>query len=537
MKRTNKLRAILVLAGLIAFSCEKVELTRSDSANLSDLNSYGKGDLLAPLAPTCYKYPDAVVGKIAINNVVGNTFDYTFLVGNIGGGTLYLNRMYFQTYLSEDATLDPSDPPAGGSIFGDTAPALVYGETYPQNWYYNPTTPVDINQYNYLIIQLLVSPKFTMIECSTANNIGVRQIGCVLADATISSVDITNVNDSTNTFDYTFSVTNTGWAPLPLSQMLFQTYVSKDAVLGADDKAAGGSIFGSSAPALAKDQSYSQYWYYNPTLPEDLTQYKYLIIQLSVWTGTVPECNTANNTVAARIVIDIPRNGLVAFYPFSGNANDVTGNNLHGTVNGATLATDRFGNAVKAYSFDGVDDFITMGNPALLQISNTITVSGWLNVRAFRNPPSPGHGSMYVITKIFFDPNVGGNPRKGYALDQDFYGNGTPSMAAVVYSSDASGNVTSFLSSYVGNSIAAQEWIFFTMVIDGTNFKYYHNGVLVNNLTGSNTLLADGSLGDLRVGTYGGGFKFNGWIDDIAIYNRALSTTEVRQLYNQNITQ
>jgi hypothetical protein len=227
----------------------------------------------------------------------------------------------------------------------------------------------------------------------------------------------------------------------------------------------------------------------------------------------------------------------VAFYPFSGNANDVTGNNLHGTVNGATLATDRFGNAVKAYSFDGVDDFITMGNPALLQISNTITVSGWLNVRAFRNPPSPGHGSMYVITKIFFDPNVGGNPRKGYALDQDFYGNGTPSMAAVVYSSDASGNVTSFLSSYVGNSIAAQEWIFFTMVIDGTNFKYYHNGVLVNNLTGSNTLLADGSLGDLRIGTYGGGFRFNGWIDDIAIYNRALSTTEVRQLYNQNITQ
>ena len=50
--------------------------------------------------------------------------------------------------------------------------------------------------------------------------------------------------------------------------------------------------------------------------------------------------------------------GLVAWYPFDGNASDMSGNGNHGTVNGATLGADRHGSAGKAYSFDGVDDWI-----------------------------------------------------------------------------------------------------------------------------------------------------------------------------------
>ena len=51
----------------------------------------------------------------------------------------------------------------------------------------------------------------------------------------------------------------------------------------------------------------------------------------------------------------------VAYYPFTGNANDAIGTN-NGTVNGATLSTDRFGNANNAYLFDGVDDFILINH-------------------------------------------------------------------------------------------------------------------------------------------------------------------------------
>ena len=57
--------------------------------------------------------------------------------------------------------------------------------------------------------------------------------------------------------------------------------------------------------------------------------------------------------VFAQINLD---SGLVAHYPFNGNANDESGNGNDGTVNGATLTTDRFGNANKAYSFDGVSN-------------------------------------------------------------------------------------------------------------------------------------------------------------------------------------
>jgi len=57
--------------------------------------------------------------------------------------------------------------------------------------------------------------------------------------------------------------------------------------------------------------------------------------------------------VIAQINLD---SGLVAHYPFNGNANDESGNANHGTVNGATHTTDRFGNANKAYCFDGVSN-------------------------------------------------------------------------------------------------------------------------------------------------------------------------------------
>ena len=58
----------------------------------------------------------------------------------------------------------------------------------------------------------------------------------------------------------------------------------------------------------------------------------------------------------------VPTNGLVGYWPFNGNANDQTPNGNNGTVNGATLTTDRFGNANSAYNFDGINDYIQINN-------------------------------------------------------------------------------------------------------------------------------------------------------------------------------
>ena len=60
--------------------------------------------------------------------------------------------------------------------------------------------------------------------------------------------------------------------------------------------------------------------------------------------------------------------GRLATYSFTGNANDQTGSN-NGIVHGATLTTDRFGNANQAYSYDGINDYIEIPHNSLLNFS------------------------------------------------------------------------------------------------------------------------------------------------------------------------
>jgi len=76
------------------------------------------------------------------------------------------------------------------------------------------------------------------------------------------------------------------------------------------------------------------------------------------------------------VFAQIPTIGLVAYYPFNGNANDMSGNANNGTVHGATLTTDRFGNPNSAYSFDGLSNYIEV--PHTLQLNAfPITINTW----------------------------------------------------------------------------------------------------------------------------------------------------------------
>jgi len=86
----------------------------------------------------------------------------------------------------------------------------------------------------------------------------------------------------------------------------------------------------------------------------------------------------------------IPINGLVGYWPFSGNANDSSGNNLNGTVNGAVLTVDRFGNSSSAFNFDGIDDYILVNDDDLLSFpNNEFTFSFWVNPTLTQLPASP----------------------------------------------------------------------------------------------------------------------------------------------------
>ena len=89
------------------------------------------------------------------------------------------------------------------------------------------------------------------------------------------------------------------------------------------------------------------------------------------------------------LLSQIPTNGLVGYWPFSGNANDSSGNNLNGTVNGAVLTEDRFGNPSSAYSFDG-NDYILVNDDDLLSFpNNEFTFSFWVNPTLTQLPASP----------------------------------------------------------------------------------------------------------------------------------------------------
>lgn len=69
---------------------------------------------------------------------------------------------------------------------------------------------------------------------------------------------------------------------------------------------------------------------------------------------------------------------LIAFFPFNGDAKEKSGHNNHGVVHGATLTTDRFGQPESAYYFDGIDDFIDVGNKPILKVKPPVTITAWI---------------------------------------------------------------------------------------------------------------------------------------------------------------
>lgn len=101
--------------------------------------------------------------------------------------------------------------------------------------------------------------------------------------------------------------------------------------------------------------------------------------------------------IAQNVPSYVPTNGLVGWWPFNGNANDESGNGNNGTVNGATLTTDRFGQVGKAYSFDGVSAFINVLNSTSLQFNNSLTISTWFNTNTI--PPAQTNSASYILSK------------------------------------------------------------------------------------------------------------------------------------------
>ncbi len=217
------------------------------------------------------------------------------------------------------------------------------------------------------------------------------------------------------------------------------------------------------------------------------------------------------------------QNGLMVYFPFSGNASDVSGNGKHGTVNNAILTKDRCGKPNSAYSFNGTNAYIEI--PASTLQTQYYSYSIWVNASEI-----PGTGKYtypFAIGSTGGGQNIAltNNSMNGWAGGG--YNSGTPSLSLVAKGSQPSVNV----------------WYHIVFIRDTSKIKLYINGVLNTyevNYSGATPSTGGnmpnyGSSPKALIGNrdLSSAFYFKGLIDDLRVYNRVLNQAEIDSLYNE----
>ncbi|MCB0734076.1 MAG: T9SS type A sorting domain-containing protein [Flavobacteriales bacterium] len=237
--------------------------------------------------------------------------------------------------------------------------------------------------------------------------------------------------------------------------------------------------------------------------------------------------------LCSSVFAQIPSKGLVGFWQFNGNANDSSGYRNHGLVNGASLTADRFGQPNQAFYFDGIDDYINVGHSSSL-MSSDHTVTFWFR---FSDTSRTMHmvsnftsyegefGSAAVHNKdVGLQYNVGSGKSEKNMLHQGFtrLADNRWHMFTAMYNVKNNSMVMYLDCDLAGgvNYVAPKghfqpneevtfkkdmDWIF------GAASQYF--GSRVNN----------------------GPLWYRGYLDDVRMYNRPLSTIEVLRLYHNGV--
>ncbi len=200
---------------------------------------------------------------------------------------------------------------------------------------------------------------------------------------------------------------------------------------------------------------------------------------------------------------------LAAWYRGEGNANDSQGVNNGTAQNGATFAAGQVGQAL---SLDGVDDYVSVPDSNSLDITGAMTIETWVY-------PTMSRGR--IISKQSFN---GGST--SYVLEMNF-------GKLIFYSTDAATNQMNILSSNL--EIPLNQWSHIAVTMSASSFSFYVNGVAESraaNLT--NRPVTDGPLyiGVTKTEAGSGVAYFGGKIDELSLYNRVLTATELLSVYN-----
>lgn len=215
--------------------------------------------------------------------------------------------------------------------------------------------------------------------------------------------------------------------------------------------------------------------------------------------------------------------GLVAYFPFSGNANDASGNGNHGSPGTAQLSPDRFGRAQSAYTFNGVDSVITTARPPTANVEN-VSMFCWIK---------PNKLPQWGMALSLGTATGGGTaPCNGYSLGIGDAISTTTLQGARLTAANAC--VAWIDGGYVFASTL--EWHHVGLVRQAGRNDFFVDGRLV----ASRAIAAPSPPTQFAIGTMLGSDRtisaFNGSIDDVRIYNRALSALDIAYLFASETT-
>jgi hypothetical protein len=221
---------------------------------------------------------------------------------------------------------------------------------------------------------------------------------------------------------------------------------------------------------------------------------------------------------------------LVSYYPFSGNAKDKGGSGLDGTLYGPVLTYDRFGYINSAYSFDNNQYIDVVGSASKNLYPMTINL--WASFDSLNN----GDGSLFkkysptLWNGFALLPSVGNNINTGFVYPFYLTGQTIPNGLIGGY-----GLPTSTFT--IGN-ISTSKWVQITMTVDSTVGKLFLNGNLVDSLNWRTSAKAcSNNLTWIIGGSYQNNNWFKGKIDDVGVWQRALTVGEIRYLYTNQFIQ
>ena len=224
----------------------------------------------------------------------------------------------------------------------------------------------------------------------------------------------------------------------------------------------------------------------------------------------------------------VPSNGLVGWWPFSGNANDLSGNGNHGTVKGAVLTNDRNGSSNSAYSFNGTSDYIEtlFGQPSL----TSLTMAGWIKTSIGGYIIS--NGFLTGGYELFMHNQSSGEIHNGkICFYQSISGGGFGKMTTNTFLDNNWHHVVGVVQGYTTNDLSPD------------SVKIYVDGILVlqDKVITKSGFLPSIPNSPFYFGKTGLQNSFcNGKLDDVGIWSRALDSNEIKRLYQgctKSITQ